>query len=313
MSELIKVIAEAEAKGFASNELAQANAWLDDMLKRGQGLPASEIVSLVEEISPIRAYVILKRCNPANRRFRAGNFRRHVEAMKSGRWRLIQQGISFNIVNLLDNGQHRLAAILASGVVVRMCVTVGQQIDAFDVIDSAMSTRSAEDTLTRAGFRSSRATAAAARLLNIIESGSFNNLPLPNHQVVNFVNDRLELVDQLPTGHIIAKELNLVPSAVSTGLYLINRDSKHLSRFDEFVRMLSTGVGIVTETNPVHKFRRLAKNNELESGKDTTTRALSIVISLLNTWNCFVKGVEVKKRTKILWNSDTSGSYPAVA
>lgn len=97
-------------------------------------------------ISPDVARELLKD-NHCNRPLR----QRHVDflasQMASGRWRLSHQGICQADSGRLLDGQHRLLAVIQSGVTVTMMYTNGCEEELMDVIDVGMRPRSVSDIL----------------------------------------------------------------------------------------------------------------------------------------------------------------------
>lgn len=71
-----------------------------------------------------------------NRRPAKAKVDQHTAAMKAGRWLETHQGIAFDTDGKLIDGRHRLMAVAASGVTVRMWVFPEQTRDTFDVIDT---------------------------------------------------------------------------------------------------------------------------------------------------------------------------------
>jgi hypothetical protein len=63
--------------------------------------------------------------NTNNRPLRKSLVSQYAKDMSSGNWRLTHQGVAFNCDGTLLDGQHRLAAIVQSGVTVQMLVARG--------------------------------------------------------------------------------------------------------------------------------------------------------------------------------------------
>lgn len=78
----------------------------------------------IELITPELASKYLE-ANKANRRIRAHKVEMYARDMTAGRWQLNGQGISFSSSGMLLDGQHRLHAIVKSGVSVQMNVVRG--------------------------------------------------------------------------------------------------------------------------------------------------------------------------------------------
>lgn len=70
-----------------------------------------------------------------NRRLKPGGVEKYAQDMREGRWRLTHQGIAFDKNGNLIDGQHRLSAIVMSGVSVMMVVTHGVEDVALPDID----------------------------------------------------------------------------------------------------------------------------------------------------------------------------------
>jgi hypothetical protein len=76
------------------------------------------------DVSPAIAELWLKR-NFNNRPLRADTVRAYAREMKNGKWLPNHQGIAFNQMDELIDGQHRLSAVIMSGCSVRLMVTFG--------------------------------------------------------------------------------------------------------------------------------------------------------------------------------------------
>ncbi len=76
--------------------------------------------------------------NKGNRRLRRLHIRQLADAMLRGEWVLTPDGIAFDVNGTLINGQHRLHAIVLSGMTIEMNVTTGVPEKAFKVIDQGV-------------------------------------------------------------------------------------------------------------------------------------------------------------------------------
>jgi len=90
--------------------------------------------SQVETISPEIAKSFLA-TNQNNRPLKSSRVSLYAEQMKNGEWYLTEQGISFGKDGNLRNGQHRLHAVVKSGVSVKMYVTYDCENSAFEMLD----------------------------------------------------------------------------------------------------------------------------------------------------------------------------------
>ncbi len=87
-----------------------------------------------ELITPARAAEYLRANVDNYRRISKRRVTTYAEEMKAGKWQLNGEGIMFDETGKLKNGQHRLAAIIASGTPVMMTVItgVGEDVTIYD-------------------------------------------------------------------------------------------------------------------------------------------------------------------------------------
>ena len=102
--------------------------------------------------------------NPANRRIVQSRVSFYASQMQSGSWKLTHQGIAFDELGNLVDGQHRLHAVIASGTPVRFWVFRGVAREAMIAIDVGK-TRTADDAFVLLGDEATKYSVAVARLL----------------------------------------------------------------------------------------------------------------------------------------------------
>ena len=88
----------------------------------------------------------LLKMNTSNRPVRNTAVMELANAIKRGEWILTHQGICIDTNNVFIDGQHRLLAIIMSGMTVEILLTTGSEPDAFKVIDSTISRSLADKT-----------------------------------------------------------------------------------------------------------------------------------------------------------------------
>lgn len=118
----------------------------------------------VTEISPSLAARWLESTNRGNRRLDDHRARTYATIMQRGGWHTTHQGIAFFEDGRLADGQHRLAAVVLSGVSVRMNVTYGLAVTAAVAIDEGK-TRSVTDVMVFRGSEVSGKFVPTARAL----------------------------------------------------------------------------------------------------------------------------------------------------
>lgn len=138
------------------------------------GLAAAELEKVESkwvDITPKMAGEWLRN-NFQNRKVKQDVIDAYARDMRNGKWKTTHQGIAFNDRDELIDGQHRLMAILASGITVRMMVTFnlparteGEDLTTMDCVDRGR-TRSVADQLTiQHGFKNANLTASICAAL----------------------------------------------------------------------------------------------------------------------------------------------------
>jgi hypothetical protein len=118
----------------------------------------------VERISPSTARALLD-ANTHNRNLRLDRVKELAGAMQRDEWELNGETIKIADNGTLLDGQHRLQAVLDSGVTIRSVVVRGLPVAAQDTIDTGRRRRLA-DVLTLEGYPDAHALAAALNVLH---------------------------------------------------------------------------------------------------------------------------------------------------
>jgi hypothetical protein len=122
-----------------------------------------------ETITPTTAAAYLER-NTGNRTIKGKHVDALADAMSAGHWQCTHEGIAFANDGSLIDGQHRLAAVVKSGVTITSLVFRDCDAGTFHVIGDA-SRRSAADVLHLAGETSTTKLAAAANYAIVGDAG----------------------------------------------------------------------------------------------------------------------------------------------
>lgn len=89
----------------------------------------------VQYITPDQAQAYLSENACFQRAVRRYTVKQYAAAMQRGEWKLTHQGIAIDVNGKLIDGQHRLLAVIESGITVPMTVTTGVSATAFSVLD----------------------------------------------------------------------------------------------------------------------------------------------------------------------------------
>jgi hypothetical protein len=126
--------------------------------------------SEVQLITPEKAKQLLG-INSANRHLTLSNVKFFADQLIRGEWKLTHQGIAVTKSGYLADGQHRLAAIVETGISTHMLVTTDLEDDAFAVLDTGR-VRRASDVLSIQGGKHANVAASAVKLLILYENCS---------------------------------------------------------------------------------------------------------------------------------------------
>lgn len=107
----------------------------------GDAVPSISVM----DVTPELAREWLGR-NMGNRPMRPGNLKKLTAALKTGNWRMTGDPIRFSATGKLIDGQHRLSAIVETGIAAQCVLMSGLDDSIFDVIDSGAA-RSKSDVL----------------------------------------------------------------------------------------------------------------------------------------------------------------------
>lgn len=113
----------------------------------------------IVDVTPNIAASLLRRANFRNRKVKPAVVKKYAKIMASGDWKFSPETISISKTGRLLNGQHRMMAVVHSGVTCRFLFATGFDDEVFSVLDRG-STRTKADAL-----RIDKKLAEAASLL----------------------------------------------------------------------------------------------------------------------------------------------------
>lgn len=160
------------------------------------------IASCIEEITPNLATQYMSAIDPdyKNRNIRNRVVSAYARDMKDGRWELTHQGIAFDENGFLRDGQHRLAAIIESGVTVKMMVTRGIPAGTYAGIDEGAK-RSYRDSF---GFNKDycddpviRQPSTISAIRSLVRMGYNANLQITVHEVAMIYEEEKEKINSI--------------------------------------------------------------------------------------------------------------------
>lgn len=239
------------------------------------------ITTEIVKVTPAIAEKMLGR-NVRNRHISSRAVERYRAAMARGEWLLNGEGIKFGVNGDLLDGQHRLAAIVASGKTIPLLVVKGLPAETQNVLDTGRA-RTVGDQLGIAGMPDPNALAAAARACILYESGRLGDRTNPpsTPQVVEFVENNELLAFAVARGRAISRGSDLRPAVAAMCFYeLLKIDDV---KAQEFFERLTDGTNLAAGS-PI-----LALRARLRSLRDERTwLPLDALTSLVfRTWNAW--------------------------
>ena len=142
-------------------------------------------------ITPTKAAAMLAK-NPRNRRIRQSHVQRLAGAMSRGEWQLNGEAMKLDPNGSIIDGQHRLLAVVKSGVTIKTLVIYDMSFAIQHTMDQG-ARRSIGDVLNWRGEKDGKNLAGALRFIWLHEQGN------PNAGIANFTpNIAIALLDEHP-------------------------------------------------------------------------------------------------------------------
>lgn len=247
--------------------------------------------------------------NTHNRTLRDGVVERYAEAMKRDQWDLNGETIKFSETNVLLDGQHRLWAVIESGVTIESYVIRNLPDEVFETIDTGTA-RHARDTLHLNGFKHPTILGMAGRLQFIHENyGSVEHYNKGKGKLITN-RDILELVQRHPD---LERSVDFIVHSQTIKAYLTPAMASFLhyqfSRFDSaqsdvFMSKLAIGDGLAID-HPI-----LIARNRLATIKSGTGHGRIEGAGItIKAWNLYRNG----KTAKVLrWPNSPGEAFPVI-
>lgn len=228
----------------------------------------------------------------------------YVNRMKAGEWMLSPDAIAFDYNGNLINGQHRLKAVVKSGVECQFYVGRNCQPAVFVVTDEGKK-RSAGDTLAIHGATCAARTSSIIKaVLALRGRRSLNNgtnIYASNNSVLKEFNTNPELYEEVGRkGDKLYRSMRLMKLSYYAAYiyYLFNDMAYPESVIMKFFESLTD---IEPTTNETIRALRKALLDDMQSPthKMTPKRKEKLI---MKAWNAYVSGKTIQRLT---WNPDT--------
>ncbi len=233
---------------------------------------------------------------------------RHVDMladeMKHGRWKFNGDTICFAGGTLLD-GQHRLWAIIRSGIAQFMIVVNNLDSDVFDTIDYGKK-RDAAAVLALNGEVNTQLLAATLRIVDDYLNGKVKSRVVHTNTKIE---ELLKIHPETRESVLYAQRLaykRLLPGSIVAGFHYLFSKLNPLAA-DYFFTALIKGVGL-EEGDPIYLLREKLLYNQVSTKKLVRASYAALVIK---TWNYHSEGKKIKRLT---WSDSKTAStrFPVI-
>lgn len=258
----------------------EASSPLDGILILGSDPAEYGLATRVVTITPSLAQAWLGTKHDDQRRIKSKHLRSMMTDLREGRWRLNGETIVFDSNGKLVNGQHRLEAVVATGVTVTSLVVWGVASEAYSSFDMTAK-RMGGDALRSRGVLNGAQTAAVCRSLMIYAGDpTFTDSPAFSADAIDqFERTHEGLAESVLMGKRVAKMQTSITGTVAGAChYLFSKIDADLA--SEFFESLISGVGL-GKTDPVRLLRERALN------RTWRPRAQEQFAYMFKAWNHF--------------------------
>lgn len=250
----------------------------------------------VQTITPAMAQQLLA-SNSGNRRLKKSHVSFFEEQIKRGQMQLTHQGIAISESGRLLDGQHRLTAIVNTGIEVPLMVASGLPDSSFMVLDTGVA-RTAGDVLSIEGAANCSTLAAGIRLYIFYKSmpgtvwvgGVSQRLGTTTAVKAEFDSDKdnWEWAARVGQGNSLAGIVS--PASMAALLYMAHKSGFARQYLEDFVYKLRTGTDL-PKHHPI-----LAYRNRIINGTQVkrTNGGQARFADYIKLFNAYTTGQQVK-------------------
>ena len=237
-------------------------------------------------ITPADAEALLE-INTANRPLTERHILNLSKEMMRGRWKINGDMIRISATNIIIDGQHRLHAVVRSGITIQTWVIYGLSDDVFDTIDVGRR-RSSADTLSCRGEKNAVRLGAALIMIEKYMTGrAETNVRFTNTEVEELLAKYPQARESVMSSSN-AKGL-LIPSVLDACHYLFSKKDPVMTAV--FMEKLFKGIGL-EEGDPWYALRERLVMNSLSNAKLSKGLLMALCIK---AWNAARHGKRISK------------------
>jgi len=243
----------------------------------------TKIDAEVEEITPDLAREYLNKM-AKNRKVKESVVNSYASDMTAGLWRENGETVIFNKLGELTDGQHRLAAIVKSGITQKLLVARGVEPEVMSTIDVGKR-RTVGDMLTIEGFSNAALAASVGRLGLIYDLENFSSVTVnsvSSPQVYEYIEHHEEAVVRAAhRATTLATHIPSMQSVLGAAYYIFYRIDPEACEgfFSAMINMRTDGEG-----DPRLALMRRLGNIKQERTRTSQLTQLDLFLRAWNAW-----------------------------
>ena len=269
-----------------------------------EGSMLKGISVVVTGITPELARQWLNASNKNNRNIDWKRVDDYASIMEKGEFLVTNDAIGFDINNRLFNGQHRLWAIVKSGVTVDQVVMHNANPDVFKVADQGKRRTNAQ-TLSTMGYDNTQILSTVVNLVIRWEAGSLieKTKPVSSIETISCIKRWPILVECTNIAHRYTgkKGISFSASVVAFTIWLANFDSQK-DEYVEWIKHVAAGVGFSPDSPEIALHRRF--RNKLGSSREEMMEQCAL---LIKAYHYSKIG---RKIQTLVWSAENDEKFP---
>ena len=236
--------------------------------------------------------------NKRNRHIRQSHVDDLAQQIKNGLWKFDGATIRFDKEGNILDGQHRLWAVIESGLSIDTFVVNGLDSDVFAVIDTGI-VRTSADVLSRLDMTPQErrtASTAVAWIMRYRAKKCQGSMKVSNQAVFDFVSNTPKLLNSIRFSHQFTYQERLLPKGVTCFLHFLMA-KKEERQANSFFSGVFYGNDLKAGT-PAFFLRNALLVDRISKRKP---RPYTQVGTTIKAWNHVRNGTTVKRQCGIRW------------
>ncbi len=268
------------------------------------------ITTSIETITPVLAKEWLG-YNTNNRPLNRKLVQQYADAMTRGEWVLNGDSIRFSVTGRLLDSQHRLHAVLLSGVTIQSLVVYGLPDEVFETIDCGRR-RGVADVLHINGYKNRNVLGAVLMQLFFHINRSTKGIKSTGHirptsqQLMAILEDNLSVEKSIATICAVQVNTQLISKSLCSFVHYLLASKGYESEATEFFMHLYKGYNL-QDKSPVLTLRNFFINKRSMGGiKFDQTMTVALIIK---AWNKHIAGEKMSRISYDAVNEDFPQIY----